>query len=191
MIIRVVVFVGEPGSGKSTIADGLIALRPELYKTLVSNTTRSKRLTDKPGDYRYVTREEIESWVRSGEVAWPVAESAGNLYAARREDIEAALADRAHVYFSILVPETAEIFYNTYPEKVLPIRIKTSIELLAERLRHRGTDPDDARRRLAELDRWKQSFDSGAVPYRIIENNGRASDAITAADQLIQKHLNA
>lgn len=186
MDVRIVVLVGEPGSGKTTIADGLLALRPNVYRTLISNTTREKRPTDGPRDYRFVTARQIEQWYKNGELAWEMAHSAGNIYATRLDDIDAALADSTHCYISVLVPETAAILYGLYPQKVLPIRVSASEALLPERLRSRGATEADIGCRLAELERWKRAFQSKDVPYRTVVNNNSIESAVQAADQLIQ-----
>jgi len=189
MDLRIVTLVGEPGSGKTTIADALLSLRPELYRTLISNTTREKRPTDGPGDYRFVSREHIKEWESQGELAWSPAESAGHMYATRLDDIEAALADTGHLYISILVPETAEILYQLHPKNVLPLRIQADITLLPERLRLRGASTEDIEYRMGELGRWKKSFEAERLPYQVVTNNGSISDAVRAADRLIQSSL--
>jgi guanylate kinase len=144
---RLVVISGPSGSGKSTLVRRLLA-RPELRLTLsISATTRSPRPGEVSGcDYLFLTPGEFER-IR-GELL-EFATVHGHLYGTPAEPVRRAMAKGLCVALVIDVQGGLQV-RRTDPDALLVFIRVPSLEVLAGRLRARGTDDEPTiERRLA------------------------------------------
>ncbi|MGA3097796.1 MAG: guanylate kinase [Bryobacteraceae bacterium] len=166
------------GSGKSTLVNRLMAGVEGLMFS-VSCTTRPPRGHEVDGlNYRFTTREQFEAMIARGEfLEW--AQVFGNYYGTHRGVLEEAQAKGMDLVLDIDV-QGARQLKCSIPEAVTVFILAPSRQVLEERLRARGEDPDDViARRLrdaAEEIRNYQAYD-----YVLINRDLAESDAVLAS----------
>ena len=142
-----VVLVAPSGTGKTTLAQRLVADSPD-YVFSVSVTTRAPRSGEVNGaHYRFVGREEFEAMAGAGDLAeW--AEVHGRLYGTPREQLEGAAARGEHVVLDIDVQGARQI-RSAVPSATAVFVLPPDVDTLLARLTGRGTeDPASVARRL-------------------------------------------
>jgi len=155
----IVVVSGPSGVGKTVICERLIAGDATLVPS-VSATTRPPRATEKDGvEYFFYSEERFRKEIEAGTfLEW--AEVHGRLYGTPRQALETNLRAGKSPVLDVDVQGGRSV-KRLRPDAVLILVAPPSMEELERRLRHRGTDDDDAvRRRLAhaarELAAWPE-----------------------------------
>jgi guanylate kinase len=150
-VAKVFVITGPSGVGKGTLIRGLRERLPELELS-VSATTRQPRPGEHDGvDYHFLTADQFERQVASGDFV-EHAEYSGNRYGTLRRELDRRLADGRPVVLEIEVQGARQI-REAMPEAVQVFIAPPSSEALRARLVGRGTDaPEqvDDRLRTAE-----------------------------------------
>jgi guanylate kinase len=149
--LRVVVLSAPSGGGKTTIAQGLLAGRPDIGYS-VSATTRRPRPGEKDGQaYHFLTRDEFERRRAAGEfLEW--AEYAGELYGTLKREVENVLRGGRHVLMDIEVNGTIQVRRVYPPPRSIAVFIlPPSADVLVERLRDRKSEsPQSLEQRLSQ-----------------------------------------
>jgi len=105
MTVRIVVFSGSSGVGKTTIAGELLnGNLSHLVELIVSETTRGPRPDDLPGEYMRRTKEEFEVLNKWGRFLWRV-KVGENWYGTREEPVNVLLAKPRKIGLMILTPD--------------------------------------------------------------------------------------
>jgi guanylate kinase len=150
-VAKVFVITGPSGVGKGTLIRGLRERLPELELS-VSATTRQPRPGEHDGvDYHFLTPDQFERRVASGDFI-EHAEYSGNRYGTLRREVDRRLAEGRPVVLEIEVQGARQI-RETMPEAVQVFIAPPSSDALRARLVGRGTDaPEqvDDRLRTAE-----------------------------------------
>ncbi len=164
------------GAGKSTLCHRLMEETPGVSFS-VSHTTRSSRKGEVDGvDYHFVSKEKFRTMADHDEfLEW--AEVHGNFYGTSRASVMTMLEQGLDVLLDIDVQGAMQV-RDVFADAVLIFILPPSLEVLEERLRHRGTDSEatirirmeNARAELAAL---------GEYHFLIINN-----DLIRAAGDL-------
>lgn len=146
------------GTGKTTVVERLVQVVPDLTMSR-SYTSRQARAGERDGvDYNFVSRATFEAMVARGEFL-EHADVFGNLYGTGRADCERLMASGKDVVLVIDVQGAAQV-RATGVSLVTVFVLPPSFEVLEQRLRGRGKDPDDAIRRRLETARSEvASFD--------------------------------
>ncbi len=147
-----VVVSGPSGAGKGTLLKHLLARYPDRLVLSVSATTRPPRPGEVDGrDYYFLDWDTFGRWRAEGRfLEW--AEYAGNGYGTPRAPVERAIAGGYTVILEIDVQGARQVA-QTYPEAKQIFIAPPSLEILAVRLRQRGTDDEGAiARRLAQAE---------------------------------------
>lgn len=139
---RLIVLTGPSGVGKGTLVRSLLQRHPELYLS-VSVTTRSPRAGEINGKhYYFVSREQFDSMVASGELLeW--AEFALNCYGTPRQQVEEKIRSGKWVLLEIEL-EGARQIRATFPEALRIFILPPSMQELEQRIRSRATDSEEA-----------------------------------------------
>jgi len=146
-----VVFSAPSGAGKSTIVREILKRSPVPGMVLsVSATTRPKRPGEQEGkDYYFLSEEEFRERIRKGEfVEW--AQVHGYLYGTLRTTVKEAL-ERGKVLLLEIDVQGARQVRRAFPDSVLVFVAPPSLEILGERLRARGRDPEEEIQRRLEV----------------------------------------
>ncbi len=140
MTPRVVILSSPSGGGKTTIAQALVARRPDIGYS-VSATTRPPRAGEKDGRaYHFLTREQFERRRAAGEfLEWAVY--AGELYGTLRSEVESVLRSGRHVLMDIEVNGTIQV-RRVYPppQSIAVFILPPSADVLVKRLRERKSE---------------------------------------------------
>ena len=163
-----VVISGPSGVGKSSFVQQLLAADLNLEYS-VSATTRIRRPHETDGrDYLFLTREEFRRRIDAGEfVEW--AEVHGEQYGTLRSEIERRLAKGRNVLLDIDVQGGMAV-RKVYQDGVFIFVLPPSLASLEERLRGRGTDPDERIR--VRLENARREIELGkAYDYAVVNDD--------------------
>jgi guanylate kinase len=137
----VFVITGPSGAGTGTLIRGLRERVPELELS-VSATTRAPRPGERDGvDYHFLTPEEFEERVSSGEFVEHATYS-GNRYGTLRGELERPLRSGIPVVLEIEVQGARQV-REAMPDAVAVFIAPPSLDALRARLVERGTDAPD------------------------------------------------
>jgi guanylate kinase len=129
------------GTGKSTILASLLLRAENLYFS-ISYTTRPKRPNERDGvQYHFITREKFEEMITGGEFL-EHAEFAGNRYGTALAPITERLEAGQDVLLEVEVKGFKQVI-EKIPDAVSIFIEPPSLEVMEQRLRNRGTDPED------------------------------------------------
>jgi guanylate kinase len=138
---RLTVLSGPSGVGKGTVVARVRTLYPHIWVS-VSCTTRMPRPGERDGvEYRFVTREEFQAMVQTGELL-EHAEFAGNLYGTPRAPVLERLAAGTPALLEIELQGARQV-RASLPEAYLVFLTPPSWPELEWRLTRRGTEPAD------------------------------------------------
>jgi guanylate kinase len=139
---RVFVITGPSGVGKGSMINRLRKAIPSIEMS-VSATTRSPREGEEEGvDYHFLTGEEFDRRVASGDFL-EHARYSGNQYGTLRSEVEHRVEAGHPVVLEIEVQGARQI-RTTMPEAVQVFIAPPQLASLRERLESRGTDGSEA-----------------------------------------------
>ena len=137
---KLVVISGASGVGKGTVLGIMMKKRKDL-KFSVSATTRAPRPSETDGvHYYFVTKEQFEEMIASGQMLEYSAHAA-NYYGTPRAQAEEKM-ENGSVLLDI-EPNGAGQVKKAAPDAVLVFIMPPSMEELERRLRGRGDTPED------------------------------------------------
>lgn len=138
-----IILSGPSGSGKSTVIARLLAERTWPMRLSVSVTTRQPRSGEQDGvHYHYWTRERFRDEIeRHGFLEW--AEVFGNYYGTLKSEVEPYRRQGIGVILDIDVNGWKQVKEHC-PEAVSIFLTTSSLDVLEERLRRRGTESEEA-----------------------------------------------
>lgn len=168
-----VVISAPSGGGKGTILKELFATDKNL-RLSVSATTRQPRPGEEHGKhYYFISREEFEAMIREGKML-EHARYVDNYYGTPRGPVEEWTGEGLDVVLEIEVQGGAQV-KRLMPECVSIFIMPPSLEVLAERLRGRGTE--DEATVLKRLETARREIPH-AAEYDYIVTNDRLEDAV-------------
>lgn len=177
---RVIVVTGPSGVGKSTIVRDVVGRTGADFS--VSVTTRAPREGEVDNrEYRFLDRGVFENMVACGEMLeW--AEVFGELYGTPAFPVREAIREGRNIVLEIDVQGGMQV-RRKLPHAVFVLVAPPSGDVLAQRLRDRGTEDDDAIAcRLAESDaEVRAAKESGVYDYEVIND-----DLETAVRQVVR-----
>lgn len=137
-----VILSGPSGSGKDTVISELKKRNVDIRQS-ISATTRPPREGEKDGvDYYFIDVPTFEQKIREGYFLEYVRYGS-NYYGTPREAVEKLVNDGISVLLKIEV-EGAGNIRNVFPDVVSVFLIPPSLDVLAKRLRGRGTETEES-----------------------------------------------
>lgn len=138
---RLFVLTGPSGAGKGTIIAETMKERENLFLS-VSATTRAPRPGEQDGiHYYFLTREEFEKKIQQGAFL-EHAEYVGNCYGTLEAPVNEKMDAGIDVILEIEL-QGAEKVHERRPDAVMVFIAPPSFEVLAQRLRGRGTENEE------------------------------------------------
>jgi guanylate kinase len=167
---KLLIFSAPSGSGKTTLVKHLL----NEFKTLafsVSATSRNKRMGEKQGkDYYFIDAENFRKKIEADLFLEWEEVYAGVFYGTLFEEVERLRNKGKHVVFDVDVVGGLNI-KKQYGEQALAVFIKApSLEVLAERLRHRSTDSEESIVKRLEKAKWETGFED-QFDYVLVNDN--------------------
>jgi guanylate kinase len=183
-VAKVFVITGPSGVGKGTLIRGLCERVPELELS-VSATTRAPRPGERDGaDYHFLTAEEFERRVASGEFVEHATYS-GNRYGTLRTELERRLDAGIPVVLEIEVQGARQV-RHAMPDAVAVFISPPSDEALRARLVGRGTDtPEQVDERMRTAARELEA--QAEFPHVVV--NDRLEDAVERLVEIVRRAL--
>ena len=175
MVSTPLVFVvcGPGGVGKGTLVERLVERDPSLWLSR-SWTTRERRPGEAADAYHFATREEFEGRVRAGGfLEW--AEFLGNLYGTPTPQPPPGV----DVVLEIEV-QGAQQVKARIPDAVIVVVDTPTREAQADRMRGRGDDPEQIRRRVEAGERELAAAEELGATLMINDDLERAVDDLAA-----------
>ncbi|HET9102240.1 MAG TPA: guanylate kinase [Solirubrobacteraceae bacterium] len=178
------VITGPSGVGKGTLIRGLLQRVPELELS-VSATTRAPRPGESDGvDYHFLSAEEFERRVASGDFVEHATYS-GRRYGTLRSELQARLRAGAPVVLEIEVQGARQV-REALPEAVAVFIAPPSREALRTRLIGRGTDDrDQIEARMATAERELEA----QPEFGHVVVNDRLEEATRALVEIVRGSL--
>jgi guanylate kinase len=180
-----IILSGPSGSGKSTLIREVLRTSGLPLRLSVSATTRGRRNQEQDGvDYYFWTAERFRRELAAGAFL-EHAEVHGNLYGTLRSEVDDYRARGVGVLLDIDVQGAAQVRPH-YPDHLSVFVCTSSEELLAQRLRQRGTEDEAAlARRLAAAQREL----ARAQEYQHVVINDELAPAAAQLTELIRQRF--
>ena len=177
---------GPSGVGKGTVKAHLFDEFAKCLVYSVSATTRAPRQGEKDGkDYFFISRETFRRWLDE-DAFLEHAEFSGNMYGTPRDAVMRQLEAGHDVFLEIEVQGALQVM-KKMPECVSIFILPPSFEVLEQRLRGRGTEPEEVvDRRLAQARSELQMADR--YMYRLV--NDTVDGTYAKLRDLYLKHSN-
>lgn len=137
-----IILTGTSGAGKGTLLKLLCERHPELWVS-ISYTTRTPRPGEIDGrEYYFIDRVKFEQMISDEEfLEW--TEFAGNYYGTPRLPLEQRIQMGQRVLLELELDGTRKI-KSMFPDSLSIFIMPPSLEVIEERLRHRGHDSLEA-----------------------------------------------
>jgi guanylate kinase len=179
---KLIIFAAPSGSGKTSIVKFLLTQHLPL-KFSISATTRPKRPNEKEGvDYFFLTKKQFQGKIAAGAFLEWEEVYAGTYYGTLKSEVDKLLEKGENVIFDVDVLGALNI-KKIYAEQALALFIKPpSVEVLAERLKMRGTESDESLKRRIDKATYELSF---APDFDITIINDNLEEAQNDAKQII------
>jgi guanylate kinase len=143
-----IIVSGPAGSGKTTLCDRMLAEVPELWR-VVTSTTRQPREGEKDHvDYYFFDHATFEQKIEQGHF-YEYAHVHSNIYGTLKSEVQDKLAAGTDLLLNIDVQGAAQMRETALTDPLLKGHVITvfimprNLEELEQRLRGRGTDPED------------------------------------------------
>jgi len=179
---KAIIFSAPSGSGKTTIVKMLGQQNPDLDFSISACTRdRRGRQEENGKDYYFLAPEDFKSKIDNQEfVEWQEV-YAGNFYGTLKSEIERVWASGKNVVFDVDVKGGLNL-KKYFGESALAIFVKVpSIEVLAQRLRSRGTESEDSISRRLFKAKFELTFED---QFDVTLLNQNLDESIKIAQQL-------
>ncbi|MBK6313681.1 MAG: guanylate kinase [Blastocatellia bacterium] len=176
------------GSGKSTLVDRVTA-RLENTGRVITCTTRAPRGQERDGvDYHFLTRDEFEHRISTGDFLEYARIHGGNLYGTSRTLLEQALSGGRDMFLVVDI-QGATAVRAAMPEAVFVFILPPSYRVLEERLRSRAIEDGvaDSEDLVERLETARQEVRC-VFEYSFVVVNDELERASTVLESLVIAH---
>lgn len=174
------IVTGPSGAGKGTVLGRVLPSLEHVYYS-ISATTRGIRPGEADGkSYHFITHQQFRDMIERDELL-EYAEYVGNFYGTPAGPVQERLSAGDDVILEIEV-QGALMVKQKRPDAVLIFIIPPEFSLLEQRLRERGSEPDEVIAR--RLEKARQEYRSGDR-YDYIVVNGDLDTAVSELTSII------
>jgi guanylate kinase len=155
---KLIIFSAPSGAGKTTIVRYLLSQEARLEFS-ISACSRMPRANEKHGvDYYFFTEQEFRENIEAGRfVEWEEVYP-GNFYGTLHSEIERIHSKGHHVLFDIDVVGGMNLKKLFGSQALSVFILPPSVDILAERLRSRGSDSEETIRQRVDKAEWEMQF---------------------------------
>ena len=140
---KLLVFVGEGGSGKTTLIAELVKRHPDKFKKVVTCTSRLTRVGEVAGkDYHFLP---TEYFVDNSDLVLVKQTENGDYYGTRKTDL---MSDTHHLLLPLRLVGVRKLVYLGIVDSIAIVHILITEDLKIERMRQRGDAEETIIRRL-------------------------------------------
>jgi guanylate kinase len=183
----IIVFVSPSGGGKSTMTQKILH-DFEIVKFSVSATTRAPRNGEEDGvHYHFLSREEFTKKIKNGDfLEWEEVYN-GTMYGTLRASVDKELKKGYFILLDIDVLGALNV-KKMYGDEVLTIfLVPPSLDILAERLRKRGTETEETLQ--TRIERAKKEIEYAGRFDEVVENDD-LDTAYNQIKEIVIKYIN-
>jgi len=181
---KALIFSAPSGSGKTTIVHHLLKTNNDLGFSISASTRDKRGRKEVDGkDYHFLSPEEFKLKIDANEfIEWEEV-YAGNFYGTLKSEINRIWADGKNVIFDVDVKGGINL-KKYFGEKALSIFVKVpSLEILAERLKERGTETEESFSRRLFKAKFEMSFQD---KFDVVLLNEDLSTSLAEAQRLYE-----
>ncbi len=179
---KALIFSAPSGSGKTTIVHHLLKTNNDLGFSISASTRDKRGRKEVDGkDYHFLSPEEFKLKIDANEfIEWEEV-YAGNFYGTLKSEIDRIWAEGKNVIFDVDVKGGINL-KKYFGEKALSIFVKVpSLEILAERLKERGTESEESFSRRLFKAKFEMSFQD---KFDVVLLNEDLSTSLAEAQRL-------
>lgn len=184
LLDNLVIISGPSGAGEDSIIEGL-QKRGQVNR-VITTTTRDTRPGETNGSpYYFISRQEFEAHIASGEMIEWAKQYNGNLYGVTRAELERvnALPGVGTWKIEYQGVMTAK---KLFPEILSILIMAESLEVLAQRIRRRSEVSEAfVEERMAYTREWLKH--ESIYDYKVINRQGMLDDAIAEVVEILRK----
>ena len=181
---KALIFSAPSGSGKTTIVHHLLKTNNDLGFSISASTRDKRGRKEVDGkDYHFLSPEEFKLKIDANEfIEWEEV-YAGNFYGTLKSEINRIWADGKNVIFDVDVKGGINL-KKYFGDKALSIFVKVpSLEILAERLKERGTESEESFSRRLFKAKFEMSFQD---KFDVVLLNEDLSASLAEAQRLYE-----
>ena len=179
---KALIFSAPSGSGKTTIVHHLLKTNNDLGFSISASTRDKRGRKEVDGkDYHFLSPEEFKLKIDANEfIEWEEV-YAGDFYGTLKSEINRIWAEGKNVIFDVDVKGGINL-KKYFGEKALSIFVKVpSLEILAERLKERGTESEESFSRRLFKAKFEMSFQD---KFDVVLLNEDLSTSLAEAQRL-------
>lgn len=181
---KALIFSAPSGSGKTTIVHHLLKTNNDLGFSISASTRDKRGRKEVDGkDYHFLSPEEFKLKIDANEfIEWEEV-YAGNFYGTLKSEINRIWAEGKNVIFDVDVKGGINL-KKYFGDKALSIFVKVpSLEILAERLKERGTESEESFSRRLFKAKFEMSFQD---KFDVVLLNEDLSTSLAEAQRLYE-----
>jgi guanylate kinase len=154
---QLIVFIGDGGSGKTTLIDTLSERYPEYFKKIVTCTNRDPRIGEIDGkDYHFLPPDYFSN---NPDLVLTKKTNDGIHYGTRMSDLR---SDTHHLLLASK-PTGIQRLLDLGLKNIVVVRISITEELKVKRMKDRGDSEDSIKKRVLSDNQSKRDVDLGMV----------------------------
>lgn len=177
---------GPSGAGEDSIIEGL--KKYFEIERVVTTTTRAMRAGDSQGNpYYFISKEEFEQKIESGDFVEYAQEYNNNFYGVTREELE-RVKNSGKIGIWKIEYKGVMTAKKMFPEIISILITVSDLDILAQRIRRRDQADDKyIAERMAYTEEWMKHKD--IYDYTVYNEEGKLDEAIAKTAQIIQNIL--